>query len=133
MEIKGGCYCGDIKYLASGEPQASIQCHCRECQYITGGNPNVLMIMPNEQFHFTKGAPKEFKRDDIENAVTRLFCNNCGTAIGTRSPLRPYSIILKVGTFDDPSVFKPEIAIFTCDMQSFHYIDSSIKSFNKRP
>src|SRR5210317_2115252 len=133
MEINGGCYCGDIKYIASGEPQASIQCHCRECQYITGGNPNVLMIMPNEQFQFTKGAPKEFKRDDIENAVTRLFCNNCGTAIGTRSPLRPYSIILKVGTFDDPSVFKPEIAIFTCDMQSFHYIDSSINSFNKRP
>ena len=94
MEIKGGCYCGHIKYIASGEPQASIQCHCRECQYITGGNPNVLMIMPNEQFQFTKGAPKEFKRDDIENAVTRLFCNNCGTSIGNISPLRPLSIIL---------------------------------------
>ena len=133
MKIQGGCYCGEVRYLSSGDPQASIQCHCRECQYITGGNPNVLMIMPLDQFQFTKGTPKEFKRNDIENPVTRLFCNNCGTAIGTRSPLREKSIILKVGTFDDPSVFKPKIAIFTCDMQDFHHIGSGLKSFNKRP
>ena len=133
MKIQGGCYCGEIRYLSSGKPEASIQCHCRECQYITGGNPNVLMIFPLNNFQFTKGKPKEFKRSDLENPVTRLFCNTCGTAIGTKSPLRENSIILKVGTFDDPSVFKPEIAIFTCDMQKFHHIDSSLKSFDKRP
>ena len=133
MKIQGGCYCGELRYLSSGKPEASIQCHCRECQYITGGNPNVLMIFPLDDFQFTKGIPKEFKRSDLENPVTRLFCNNCGTAIGTKSPLRENSIILKVGTFDDPSVFKPEIAIFTCDMQKFHHIDSSLKSFDKRP
>ena len=133
MKIQGGCYCGEIRYLSLGKPEASIQCHCRECQYITGGNSNVLMIFPLDDFQFTKRNPKEFKRSDLENPVTRLFCNNCGTAIGTKSPLREKSIILKVGTFDDPSVFKPEIAIFTCDMQKFHHIDSSLKSFDKRP
>ena len=40
MNIEGGCYCGEIRYLSKGEAQASIQCHCRECQYITGGNPS---------------------------------------------------------------------------------------------
>ena len=44
MNIKGGCYCNEIRYESKGEVQASIQCHCRECQYITGGNPNVIMI-----------------------------------------------------------------------------------------
>ena len=29
--------------------------------------------------------------------------------------------------------WKPEIAIFTCDMQKFHHIDGSLKSFDKRP
>ena len=61
MKIEGGCYCGEIRYLADGEPQASIQCHCRECQYITGGNPNVIMIMPLQSFKSLKGKPKEFK------------------------------------------------------------------------
>ncbi len=133
MNIKGGCYCSEIRYESIGEAQASIQCHCRECQYITGGNPNVIMIMPLEGFKFVSGKPKEFKRSDLENAVTRLFCYKCGTAIGTRNPMRPKSIILKVGTFDDPSIFDPKIAIFTIDKQKFHFIDDNLKCFEKRP
>jgi len=133
MKISGGCYCGSLRYESVGDVEASIQCHCRECQYITGGNPNVIMIMPLNGFEFVKGVPKTFKRKDIENAVTRLFCENCGTGIGTKNPNRPNSIILKVGTFDDPSIFKPDIAIFTIDKQKFHYIEDGLKSFERRP
>ena len=133
MKISGGCYCGSLRYEANGDIEASIQCHCRECQYITGGNPNVIMIMPLSGFEFVKGIPKTFKRKDIEKAVTRLFCENCGTGIGTKNPNRPNSIILKVGTFDDPSIFKPDIAIFTIDKQKFHYIENGLKSFERRP
>ena len=133
MKISGGCYCGSLRYEANGDVEASIQCHCRECQYITGGNPNIIMIMPLSGFEFVKGIPKTFKRKDIEKAVTRLFCENCGTGIGTKNPNRPNSIILKVGTFDDPSIFKPDIAIFTIDKQKFHYIENGLKSFERRP
>ena len=91
------------------------------------------MIMPLNGFEFVKGIPKTFKRKDIEKAVTRLFCENCGTGIGTKNPNRPNSIILKVGTFDDPSIFKPDIAIFTIDKQKFHYIEDGLKSFERRP
>ncbi len=133
MKISGGCYCGSLRYESVGDIEASIQCHCRECQYITGGNPNVIMIMPLNGFEFVKGIPKTFKRKDIENAVTRLFCENCGTGIGTKNPNRPNSIILKVGTFDDPSIFKPDIAIFTIDKQKFHYIEDGLKNFERRP
>ena len=133
MKISGGCYCGSLRYESVGDIEASIQCHCRECQYITGGNPNVIMIMPLNGFEFVKGVPKTFKRKDIENAVTRLFCENCGTGIGTKNPNRPNSIILKVGTFDDPSIFKPDIAIFTIDKQKFHHIEDGLKSFERRP
>ena len=133
MNIEGGCYCGEIRYEAIGEVQASIQCHCRECQYITGGNPNVIMILPIDGFKFVRGKPQVFKRSDLEKPVTRLFCGECGTAIGTKSPTRPESIILKVGTFDDPSIFDPEIAIFTSDKQEFHHIGDNLKCFDKRP
>ena len=133
MKISGGCYCGSLRYESVGDIEASIQCHCRECQYITGGNPNVIMIMPLSGFEFVKGIPKTFKRKDIEKAVTRLFCENCGTGIGTKNPNRPNSIILKVGTFDNPSIFKPDIAIFTIDKQKFHYIEDGLKSFERRP
>ena len=39
MKIEGGCYCGEIRFEAEGDAQASIQCHCRECQYINWRQP----------------------------------------------------------------------------------------------
>ena len=80
------------------------QCHCRECQYISGGSPNMFMLMPAEGFHYTKGTPKQFTRSDLENAVTREFCAECGTHILTRRPGLP-PVVLKIGTLDDPAQF----------------------------
>ena len=133
MKLTGRCYCGDIKYEFEGEVQGALQCHCRECQYITGGNPNVVMVLPEAGFRFLKGEPKPFARNDIDSPVTRLFCAHCGTAIGTRSPKRAGSIIIKVGTLDDPSVFSAKAAIFTIDKQAFHHIPEGVPAFERRP
>jgi hypothetical protein len=80
------------------------QCRCRECQYISGGSPNMFMLMPPDRFGYTKGMPKQFSRSDLENAVTREFCAECGTHLVTRRPGLP-AVILKVGTLDDPAHF----------------------------
>ena len=42
MELKGGCYCQNIKYEINGDVKFA-QCHCRECQYISGGHPNAIL------------------------------------------------------------------------------------------
>ena len=133
MELKGGCYCGEVGYEISGELQACFQCHCRECQYITGGNPNAVMVFSQEDFKFIKGNPSVFARSDLDTPVNRYFCKSCGTAIGSISPSRPESFIVKIGTLDDPGVFVPKFAIFTCDIQDFHHIPEGLQSFDKRP
>ena len=133
MSITGGCYCGELRYESTKDVEFQMQCHCRECQYITGGNPNVIVAVPKDGFRFTKGEPKSFTRSDLEKPVTRMFCGTCGTAIGTRSPARPDSMILKVGTLDDPSQFKPQAAIFTVDKQHFHHIPDGLPAFERRP
>jgi hypothetical protein len=109
------------------------QCHCRECQYITGGSPNMFLLMPRDGFSYTKGAPKQFTRSDLENAVTREFCAECGTHLATRRPGLP-AAILKVGTLDDPALFgTPQMAIFTIDKQAFHQIPEGLPSFERLP
>lgn len=133
MAITGRCYCGDIHYESDNDADMAIQCHCRECQYITGGHPNAIVMFPMNGFRFTKGEPKTFARPDLENPVTRFFCPNCGTGIGTRSPARPDSMIIKVGTLDDPSQFKPRAAIFTLDKQPFHHLPEGVPAFERRP
>jgi hypothetical protein len=104
MRLEGGCYCGEVRYVAEGEPMMKAQCHCRECQYITGGSPNMFVLMSPDGFSYTKGTPKRFARSDLEKPVTREFCAECGTHLVTRPTAVP-AIVLKVGTFDDPSLF----------------------------
>jgi hypothetical protein len=134
MELQGGCYCGALRYRASGDPLFKGQCHCRECQYVSGGHPNVVMGMPESGFSYGKGTPKKFSRADLPNPVTREFCAECGTHLLTRTPNLPGAVLLKVGTFDDPSLFgRPQMVIFTIDKQSFHHVPDGVPTFERLP
>ena len=133
MKLEGGCYCGNVRYEAEGEPVMKAQCHCRECQYISGGSPNLVLGMPLAGFRFTKGTPKGFTRSDLENPGTREFCPDCGTQLLSRMPTLPIALI-KVGTLDDPAVFEgAQMAIFTIDSQPFHHVPDGIPTFERLP
>jgi len=133
MRLEGGCFCGNLRYVADGDPILKAQCHCRECQYFSGGAPNMFMIVPPTGFGYSKGAPKTFTRSDLANAVTREFCADCGTHIATRRPDMPF-VILKVGTLDDPKEFGgPKMAIYTIDKQPFHLIAEGLPTFERLP
>ncbi len=134
MDLQGGCYCGAVRYQLSADPAFKGQCHCRECQHIAGGFPNAVMGIPEAGFTYTKGAPKEFRRADLENPVTREFCADCGTHLLARSPAVPGLVMLKVGTLDDPSVFgTSQMAIFTAEKQSFHQLPEGVQAFAGAP
>ena len=90
------------------------------------------MGIAESDFRYTKGTPKGFSRPDLENPVSREFCPNCGTHIITKLPGGPMAA-LKVGTLDDPSVFKPDMAIWTVDKQLFHTVPEGIPSFDRMP
>ncbi|MEJ0076998.1 MAG: GFA family protein [Alphaproteobacteria bacterium] len=133
MKLEGGCYCGAVRYIAEGEPAMQAQCHCRECQYISGGAPNMFMLMPAGGFTYAKGAPKQFTRSDLERAVTREFCPECGTHLVTRLPDLPL-VVVKIGTLDDPGQFGgPKLAIYTVDKQPFHVIPDGLPAFERLP
>jgi hypothetical protein len=133
MKLEGGCYCGAVRYIAEGKPLMKAQCHCRECQYISGGAPNMFLLMPIGGYTYAKGAPKFFSRSDLEGAVTREFCAECGTHLITRRPGLP-AVVLKVGTLDDPALFgTPKLAIYTIDKQAFHHIPEEMPAFERLP
>ncbi len=132
--MQGGCYCGNLRYDATGDALFKGQCHCRECQYISGGHPNVIIGMPESGFAYTKGTAKGFRRADLADGVTREFCAECGTHILTRTSRVPGAVLIKVGTLDDPSVFGgPQMVIYTVDKQSFHHVPDGVPAFERTP
>jgi len=134
MSFEGGCYCGEVRYEAGGDPIFKGQCCCRECQYVSGGGPNYTMGMPAASFRYTKGEPKAFRRSDLDGPVTREFCDACGTQLVSRSPNLAAAVMLKVGTLDDPTQFGgPQMVIYTCDRQPYHLLPEGVPAFDKLP
>lgn len=134
MKFSGGCYCGQVRYEAEGEPIMKGQCHCRECQYISGGSANVIIGMPREGFHYTQGEPAQFARDDLESPVTREFCGNCGTPLTSLPGGMDGLTIIKVGSMDDPAEFgEPDMAFYCIEKQEFHYLKDGMTTFERFP
>ncbi len=133
MKLEGGCYCGKVRYIAEGEPRLRAFCYCRECQMASGGGPNLFMLMPPDGFRYVRGAPKAFTRSDLDQPVTREFCETCGTHLANRNPRFPF-VILKIGTLDDPALYGgPQMAIHTLDKQPFHVLPEGLPAFERLP
>jgi hypothetical protein len=133
MTHSGRCYCGDLAYEFDGPIQSQLLCHCRECRYLSGGLANASVVISEANFRWTKGTPETFQRDDLATPRVRYFCANCGTHVCVKSPPRPGMLVLKVGTLDDDTWFKPETAIFCIDQQPFHILPEGVASFERLP
>jgi len=89
-----------LRDKADGRAQFKGPCHRRECQHISGGHPNATMAMPEAGFTYTNGSPKQLRRGDLPDPVTREFCADCGTHILAKTPNVPGALMLKVGTLE---------------------------------
>lgn len=101
--IKGGCYCGKIKYEISGDPISVVHCHCGNCKRSVGGPFTTWVVIKESSFSLTSGT---LKTHLTEGRVTRGFCNNCGSSV-SYNPLKSDTIDVTAGTLDDPDSVSP--------------------------
>lgn len=99
----GGCQCGAIRYRITGSLGPAGICHCRMCQKAFGAPAAVLVSVPLEDFHWTRGKPATFRSSPI---VARGFCPQCGTPLFMLEDQSPV-IEMAVCTLDDPAAAPP--------------------------
>ena len=132
MEIKGGCLCGAVRYTAQADLTSATVCHCRDCQKFTGSAFAALVRVPKEAMTI-EGALKTFSSiGGSGNPILRHFCAECGSSMAEESAMRPDTIVLNVGTFDDPTVAKPGREIFRDDAVPWVEVRGEIPRFAKR-
>lgn len=103
-EMTGGCMCGRVRYTASVDSDEAYLCHCRMCQRATGGVSIAFKNVKRTDIAWER-EPDRFASSPIAN---RGYCAECGTSLTFEfSDGQSENVDLTVGSFDDPSRFKP--------------------------
>ena len=76
--LKGGCFCGRIRYEAAGTPFNETSCHCSICRRTSGAPFVAWFSVPRSGFRIVRGAPTRF---ESTAKGTRSFCPACGTQL----------------------------------------------------
>lgn len=132
--LSGGCDCGQIRYEVSADPIVQAACHCRSCQRASGGSPTLAVLVPSAAFKVTKGEPKVYwKAGDSGAKVGRAFCPSCGSPLYSLMSDDGPMTVLKAGSLDDPSFFKPAFDMYMVDAMPYHQGHPGAGRFEKNP
>jgi len=102
--MRGGCHCGKVRFEITGQPNWLGRCHCRDCQKISGTAYMAYAGFDTRQVKFLSATPKEYKSS---SAVTRTFCDICGSPIEWKMDDKPQNTCLNLGLFDEDPNFDP--------------------------
>lgn len=108
--LKGGCYCGAVRYEAAGTPFNETSCHCTICRRTTGAPFVAWFSVRREDFHFAAGPPTRF---NSTAKASRSFCGRCGTQLTFESGDTPDEIDISTASLDEPDAVPPLDHIWT--------------------
>jgi hypothetical protein len=102
--LKGGCFCGAIRYEAGGAPFDETVCHCSICRRTTGAPFVAWFSAPRSEFRFLQGTLTRFRSTD---KATRTFCPRCGTQLTFERDDLLNEIDVTTCSLDEPQLVQP--------------------------
>ena len=103
--LKGGCFCGGIRYEAGGMPFHKTNCHCSICRRTSAAPFVTWFSVPWAEFTFVEGAPARFRSTP---KGLRSFCPRCGTPLTFEHDDFADEIDVTTCSLDDPEGLPPE-------------------------
>lgn len=97
----GGCLCGDVRLVATGQPLRVGLCHCLDCRKHHGALFSAAAIFSAKAVS-VEGETNAYKG--------RHFCPRCGSSVFARSG---GEVELHLGTLDAPDAFAPGYELWT--------------------
>jgi len=91
----GGCLCGDVRILASGQPYRVGLCHCLDCRKHHGALFYAAAIFPEDAVTI-EGETRDY--------ANRHFCPGCGSSVFARNG---DEIEVYLGSLDAPDQLMP--------------------------
>ena len=102
--FEGGCLCGAIRFVATGQPKGVAWCHCKSCRKHSGAPVSVFVAYERTAYTVTKGEIAKF--ESTPGKTERGFCARCGSTLTCETVGLPTLTDFHVGAFDDAELFR---------------------------
>jgi hypothetical protein len=100
---QGSCFCGEVKFEVTGEPEAMGYCHCESCRHWSAGPVNAFTLWKPEALRITQGAASIGAYNKTPGS-RRKWCTKCGGHLFTDHPsmglVDVYAAVLKQIKFE---------------------------------
>jgi len=129
----GGCLCGALRYEAAGPPLYAGHCYCTDCQKASGSGFIPFMGFAGSAVRIS-GESRQFrsKADNGGDAV-RNFCPVCGSLVFGGGAGKDETLNIYAGSLDDPSCFRPKVAIFARSRPPWAAIPPDLRVYETVP
>ena len=107
-QIAGGCLCGAVRFVATGEPIGVAWCQCQSCRKHSGAPVSVFVAFGRDAYTVTEG---EIAKFNSSPGRLRGFCARCGSTLTCEGESSP-EMHFHIGAFDDATQFEPTRHIF---------------------
>jgi hypothetical protein len=105
----------------------SVICQCRQCQRISGSGHSAQFAV-NAETVTVQGDIKYYKlTSDDGNIVSCGLCSNCGNPVLKKTSGHPEYIMFHAATLDAPSLYKPQMVVYSEFKQPWDYVDPELK------
>ena len=129
----GGCLCGALRYEADDEPLFAGHCYCADCQKASGSGFIPFMGFARSALRFS-GPTRQFTSKAANGGdAVRNSCPVCGGLVFGGEVGKDDSHTIYAGSLDDPSAFRPTVAIFTRGRPDWATIPPGLAVFDTLP
>lgn len=129
----GGCLCGAVRYEAEGEPTLAGYCYCADCRKASGSGFIPFMGFRADSVQFTGQTLRFLSKAAGGGDAVRNSCPVCGGLVFGGVVGKDVSHTIYAGSLDDPSIFRPTIAIFNRNRPAWVGLPPGLKVFYTLP
>jgi hypothetical protein len=129
----GGCTCRAIRYECSAQPAFSWNCHCRDCQRASGSAFCAVLYVPRAALKVTGDSKYHHVIAESGRKVSRGFCRECGAPVFIQAELVPELQGLWAASLDDPSLFQPQVHVWTDRAQHWDCMTTALMKIPEAP
>jgi len=129
----GGCLCGAVRYEAEGDPLYAGYCYCADCRKASGSGYIPFMGFPKQAVRFTGRTLQYVSSSARGTEAVRNSCPVCGGLVFGGRVDKDVEFTIYAGSLDDPTSFRPRIAIFTRDRPEWAVIPPGLTVFERLP